>query len=131
LATLLVLAVAGCERSDGLQTYPVRGTVTLDGTPVNFGGVRFVSDSGRLATGEIQSDGSYSMQNPKWGPGVPAGNYQVSVQVRELKEETKTRPAWPGPSLIPEKYEDPATSGLTFEVVPGDNRFNIELSSTP
>ena len=131
LAVLALLAAAGCGQSDRPSTYPVHGAVTLDGNPLSFGGVRFVSDDGRLAKAKIQSDGSYTLSTFEDGDGAIPGSYRISVQVRKMKEETADRPAWPGPSLIPEKYEDPTTSGLQFEVVPGENQYDIELSSKP
>jgi hypothetical protein len=51
--------------------------------------------------------------------------------VREPPDFTKDpiRPP-PGRSLIPEKYEAAATSGLEFKVAPGHNTIDIELSSS-
>ena len=131
MVILIGLAISGCERGDRPQIYPVHGTVTLDGEPVSFGGVRFHSDDGRLATAKIGRDGGYSLATAKWGEGALPGSYRVSVQVRDIKPETETMPAWPGASRIPEKYEDPTTSGLEYEVTPGENRFDIRLSSGP
>ena len=128
-AILSSLLVVGCGDGDHPQIYRVRGTVTLDGAPVSSGGVRFSSPDGRLAIGKIQTDGSYSLATTKWGQGALPGSYRVSVQVRDIKPETDTMPAWPGASRIPEKYEDPTTSGLEFEVVAGENQFDIKLFS--
>ena len=132
LLALILLTATGCERNGRPQTYPVRGKVTLDGKSVEFGDVRFLSDDGRVATGKIQSDGSYRMGTAKWGDGVLPGNYRVTVQVREMMEDpSEMFPGRSGPSQIPEKYEQPETSGLQFEVAEGKDRFDIELSSKP
>ena len=130
LALLAVLANSGCGRSDRPTTHPVHGTVTLDGEPVKFGAVRFISEGGRPAMGKIQSDGSYRLGTFEDDDGALPGSYRVSVMVREKgTEETAIQPAFPGPSLIPEGYEDPNTSGLAFEVVEGDNTFDVPLTS--
>ena len=131
LAVLTMLATTGCgRRNDHPPTYPVNGTVTLDGEPVSFGGVRFISEIGWLAKSRIQSDGSYTLGTFEDDDGAMAGSYRVSLQVREISvEETSMHHAMLGRSLIPEKYQDAKTSGLEFEVVAGENQFDLELKT--
>lgn len=129
VAALLPVAVAGCSRG-GLES-EVSGTVTLDGKPVGPGSVVYGSaDSrGNVATGPVQHDGAYIMKTSR-EVGLAAGHYRAAVSIREMP--TNLQPgerAPPGKSLIPEKYEAMETSGLEFEVKPGGNTINIELTS--
>jgi hypothetical protein len=87
------------------------------------------ASGGKPATGSIESDGSYTL-NTSREVGLAAGKYNVAVSVREMPQNVKRgdRPP-PGKLLIPEKYEQSTTSGLEYEVKPGDNTIDIELTS--
>jgi hypothetical protein len=86
-------------------------------------------EGGKPATGSIESDGSYMLKTSR-EEGLTAGKYKAAVSVREMPQNVKRgdRPP-PGKLLIPEKYEQSTTSGLEYEVKPGDNTINIELTS--
>ncbi|HVT28187.1 MAG TPA: hypothetical protein VHE81_09245 [Lacipirellulaceae bacterium] len=62
--------------------------------------------------------------------GLSAGKYKVGISIREVPTNVKRgdRPP-PGKLLIPERYEDSATSGLEYDVAPGRNTIDIELKS--
>jgi hypothetical protein len=92
--------------------------------------VYVLSSGGKPATGSIESDGSYSV-NTSREPGLAPGEYQVAVSIREMPENvTRSDHPPPGKLLIPEKYEQATTSGLQFEVVPGVNVIDVELTSS-
>jgi hypothetical protein len=127
-AAAFVVALAGCAKST--QESQVSGHVTLDGNRIGPGTVVFSPvDGGKPATGSIESDGSYLMKTSR-DEGLAAGSYRVAVSVREMPQNVQRgdRPP-PGKLLIPEKYEQSATSGLEYEVLPGDNTIDIELTS--
>jgi len=133
LLLVFVLAItsclAGCS-GDHLES-DVTGKVTLDGKAIGPGIIIFapVGAHGNPATGPIESDGSYSLKTSRT-PGLKAGKYQVGVSVRELNLNAKPGDRLPpGKLLIPDKYESSDTSGLAYEVIPGSNTFNIELTS--
>jgi hypothetical protein len=94
----------------------VSGTVTYKGQPVAFGQVTFIHIQGHTAFGPIQ-DGRYSMR-------APVGDCRVAISTLETDppEDPKAgrRLARPGmvipKSFIPEKYQRPEKSGLTFKV---------------
>ena len=128
----LLVALAGCGGSDRLETARVRGTVTLDGQTYTQGGsVIFQPEaSGKMATGQIQSDGSYELATYSPGDGGIVGKHQVTVHPAppEIVNELDDRP--PPPSPFPTKYSQASKSGLTFDVKPGQlNEFAIELKS--
>ena len=125
----VALAVgSGCNRSS-LESQ-VSGNVSLDGKQIGPGIIVFApAGKGTPAMGPIEHGGSYSMSTSHEA-GLSAGKYKIGVSIREVPTNVKRgdRPP-PGKSLIPEKYEDSATSGLEFDVAPGSNTIDIELKS--
>jgi hypothetical protein len=81
------------------------------------------------ASGSIESDGSYTLKTSR-DVGLAAGQYRATVSVREVPKYVQRgdRPP-PGRLRIPEKYEQSGKSGLEFDVQPGRNTINIELTS--
>ena len=124
------LLLAGCRGSGHLETVPVSGTVTLDGKPLAQGTVTFAPEMGRAATGAIQPDGSYTLKTYKPGDGALLGKHRVAVVAREVLPSNGPEPYRAGRWLIPVFYSDSAQSGLSFEVKPGKNVYDIELFST-
>ena len=126
--SVVVGLVSGCSHST--QESQVSGQVFLDGNRIGPGTVVFapVGDC-RPAIGPIDQNGSYSMSTSR-EVGLGAGKYKVAVSIRELPPAIKRgdRPP-PGKLLIPQQYEDSATSGLEYDVAPGRNTIDIELKS--
>lgn len=131
LALVATVAVAlGCG-SDRLTTVPVSGTVTLDGRPVPSGKVVFTPERGPAATGAIESDGSFTLGTYGETDGATLGPHRVAVIATESQGNTDDLDA-PRRWLIPPRYGDPSTSGLTFTVESnGPNRFDLRLSEQP
>lgn len=128
-------ALAGCGRSEGIETARVYGVVSLDGQPYTQGGwVQFTPQfAAKMAGGRIQSDGSYELSTYALGDGAAVGSHQVAVvpAISEGDDDftEEIRPA-PIQSAIPKKYQSAKTSGLVFEVKPGQsNEFPIEMKS--
>jgi hypothetical protein len=121
LAALLVAPCCGCGSAGGRtpELIPVKGKVTRKGQPVTKGVVRFQPDGyGRMATGRLQSDGTYVLTTLKDGDGVVAGPHRVFIS--ELD-----------PSLAKDralkKYGSPNTSGLVADVSTEKTEFTFEL----
>jgi hypothetical protein len=115
--------LAGCGGDDGGMV-PVTGSVTWEGQPVTTGNVTFTPADGatgaRLATGQIQSDGTFAMGTLKHGDGVLPGSYRVAISSAppppiEVMEGQKL-PTGP----VPTSFNDPATSGLEVTIEAGD-----------
>jgi hypothetical protein len=131
-AVLLSTAVAGCGAGRG----EVTGIVTLDGKPLPFGTIQFLGPDGIPCAGAIGPDGSFSVQ-------VPVGEARVLIvcldeaQVRQVGSQlaaARGRAAPPPPvsgpfSLIPQRYGDWTTSGLTISVTRGTNLQDFFLTS--
>jgi hypothetical protein len=86
LFALLAVVLAGC----GKETSPVRGVVTLEGTPVAGATVLFMpdgQDEGRPATGFTSSDGTFRLTTFRPDDGAVAGKYRVLVQKTEAAKD--------------------------------------------
>lgn len=127
LCVLILCCTLGC----GGSTSSVSGRVTLDGRPLTKGTITF-SPTGNApaAIGQISSSGTYRLFVGT-SSSVPPGQYQVTIVATELVEPTATDPSPLPTPLTPEKYNNPATSGLSAEVKAGSNSFDFKLSSTP
>jgi hypothetical protein len=138
-ANLLVL---GCGGDDEIgKRYPVSGTVTYNGKPVEKAQVTFqpVKAELRAASGTVQ-DGKYTLSTAGNNDGAMPGSYQVTVVAKEVDPAKlkSTNPMLPpqalakkanlaAKSLLPTKYSSPGTSGLTAEVKEQPNTFDFDL----
>jgi hypothetical protein len=128
----LVAATAGCGGSQAA----VSGRVTLDGTPLNSGTVSFQpTGGGPVGYGAIRAGGSYSVQTGQQ-PGVAPGEYVVTVQsVSEVTEAQRqaamsgTMTEAVGQLLTPARYAARETTPLRFQLKPGRNNVDLELTS--
>jgi hypothetical protein len=123
------LVLAGCSRS-GLES-SVTGSVTLDGKALGLGGVVFapLSGGGNPSVGTIGRNGQYTLRTANT-LGLNAGKYRVCVNALDTPNPPPgVRDTTPPKQLVPEKYTNLDTSGLEYEVKPGSNTFNIDLSS--
>jgi hypothetical protein len=152
LAVPALLVIASCGKdADGLgKRYPVSGTVTYNGTPLEKGEISFVTEDLTKnfgATGII-TNGSYTLSTGGNDDGAQAGKYKVTIKAKEdflakaqadfQKESGKDNPKFPptytakadaaAKSLIPAGYGDPRTTTLTAEVKEQSNTIPFELS---
>jgi hypothetical protein len=119
----------GCQQSPlGAE---VAGVVTLDGKQLDSGSIVFTPSEGQgnNAFGAVDASGSYFLKSNRT-IGLAPGKYKASVAAYERVEVAPGERSMIEPKLItPQKYRDINSSGLEFEVVPGQNSINIELSS--
>jgi hypothetical protein len=112
-----------------MKTAVVRGKVTYKGKPVPHGSVTFMpTGSGPSATGEIQSDGTYTLTTYSSGDGAILGSHKVMVVAMQdmsgrLPEERTPLP----PPIVPDRYTNPATTPLTAEVKDEENTIDLNL----
>jgi hypothetical protein len=126
LATAFVTLV-GCG-GDHLKTAVVRGKVTCNGKPVPNGTISFIPTAGPTATGEIQSDGSFTLTTYRKDDGAVLGQHTVVIVAMEdmstrLPEARNPLP----PPIVPEKYTSLATTDLRREVKDEVNQFSFDL----
>jgi hypothetical protein len=125
-------AVTGCLGSTPALGR-VSGVVTLDGKPLSSGRVTFWPAAGRSGSGWIETDGRFTLGTFNATDGAVVGSHAVTVTAASKSppgapDFDRDRPVsgWPR-SPIPARYSNPDSSGLSFEVSPGANRFEIKL----
>lgn len=122
----IAASAVGCSKYDA----SVRGSVSLDGTPLERGTVKYASTSdGPSAYGQVDSSGNYRLKTGR-EKGLPPGEYSVTVVAREAVTDWNGEgPPPPGKAIVPPWYRTPQHSSLKFNVGPGDNEINLELKS--
>lgn len=128
-SVLAVVACHGCNSRSEPEAYPVSGRVTVEGSPLTQGTIRFVPASGRPATSAIGPDGSFNLGLPRVGgvgidEGIPPGAYRVTVAASEVIDAEAEEVRW----LAPRRYADFRTSGLEVNVDGPLDEVAIDLS---
>ncbi len=134
----LVLIVLAAIFS-GPSRATITGRVSFQGKPVIWGSVVVVGADGRIASGKIESDGTYRVEDAATGPvslGVISRDPLVQNWASNIKA-TRSRPtakAFTASPVdrkkwfpLPLHYEDPAQSGLTAKLKRGGNEHDIQL----
>lgn len=117
----LVTLAVGC--GDGRPTrVPVSGKVLIDGQPLTYGAVRFNPTEGRVATGAIGPDGTFTLGTYELGDGVAVGTHAVTILAAEELEGSAIR--W----HVPKKYQQASTSELTQTIDGPTDAVVIELT---
>lgn len=132
LCATAIGACSGC--SNGLAS--VSGKVTLDGEPIRGGEdvratVYFNPDGsgGVAAVGLVDENGEYRLTTGSEN-GVPPGTYHVTFTASKLiRNAAGGAPG--GKRISPPRYAVASTSGLTYTVEPGNNTYDLVLSSAP
>ena len=133
-STIVVGLAIGCSTEPATGT--VTGKVTLDGKAVASGTITFMSKTGNApVAASIDTNGSYT------ATGVQIGDVMVSVVslpdgpeggnvIKKSGQETGKRspPPEAPKNLLPARYADPGTSGLTTTVKEGTNQYDIPLT---
>ena len=155
LAILCLLVFGGVwlmgEPTNPYGAVPIVGTLTLDGKPVAGANVILhPRDGGRVAGGITDKQGNFTVitcTSPMANGAIP-GEYDVTFSKIEMPVTAPTdmrslpAPGTPQPRnnpqpsrkyVIPQKYGDPKTSGLSpISVKPtGKNSFDFALSLAP
>ncbi len=154
LSSLMVLGAVGC----GSKTATVSGKVTLNGEPLKGGNVTFARSDGQpTVSSPIGEDGSYKAENvpvgtanvcvetkslnpaltlPKMAGNKPAGPLVNKPSDPNVKLPEGYNPDKSGTGskvhlyvAIPDKYADPKTTDITYEVKSGKQEKTIELTN--
>jgi hypothetical protein len=120
-----VAALAGCS-----SPAVVSGQVIYRKEVLTTGEVSLVAADGKSRSGLIGTDGKYEITDAPLGPvRVVVTATRAEVKAGKVTPLSASAPSPPVPvrSLVPLKYRDPATSGLTYLVTPGRQTNVIEL----
>lgn len=133
IAVTLCVTGVGCSR--GPHMGHIAGEVTYDGKPLSHGTIIFEVSGAGIARGEIKEGQILEVTTIDPGDGVPVGEATVAINSVETMESTKSRNSETGGAqgmmmgrdLIPVRYSNPATSGLSAKIEAGDNFLKFEL----
>jgi hypothetical protein len=134
---LLLITACGRENKLAESGATLEGTVTFKDEQLRFANIS-VSGEGRLASGRIDENGRYKVEN------CPIGEVKVGVNTQsamgEYTSETMRGGAFKGTEAkgrgkvsikmihVPEKYFVPETSGLSTTVKAGNNTYDIVIT---
>ena len=128
---LIVIGTAGCR--PGPKIVPVSGKVTYNGKALKFGSVMFQPESGPLARGTIQPNGTFQLTTYKDGDGCAVGTSKVRItcfqsqNAGNVASQAEAGEVAAGGLLIPKRYTSFGTSGITAEVRHGGKPFVFDL----
>ncbi len=129
-AALLVglVAFAGCNARTG----SISGTVTVDGVPIGNGSVTIVGEQGAPASASIVA-GEYRVEKVPIGPAriavrsLPPPSMMAPPPKAGSGSETAAVPSTFEP--LPDRYLTPEQSGLSLEVVAGEQQHDITVTA--
>ena len=144
LLSLVCLATApGCGGSDRAPLGEVTGTVSYNGQPIASGTIIFEVPGARPANGKIVDGQIQDVTTYEPNDGAPVGQAKIAVFATGAggasPAATGADPGQPiaidenymgggATSVIPPKYNDPTTSGLTWEIKKGENTVTLDLT---
>jgi len=122
------------------RTVPAGGVVVLDGNPVAGAAVLLSPATGGVpARGTTAADGSFTLSTFDNGDGAVVGLHRVGIATMDAQGFVTDDDGLSGKldgrqiqvrAVIPERYMNPATSGLEAEVKRGSaNRFEFGLTA--
>ncbi|MDZ4819906.1 MAG: carboxypeptidase-like regulatory domain-containing protein [Planctomycetota bacterium] len=132
LIVIVSVSVGGC----GKRTPPygkIAGRVTMNGKPVNHGSITFTGE-GVGSMYNLGPDGEFEAKSYDL-PGLPVGKYKVAISPLSYRTSKTVENIQQNPNAgaaakveVPVKYHSAETSGLTIDVVEGENPpFNRDL----
>lgn len=135
----------------GVRRIPVEGRVVLDGSPVDAATVTFIpAAAGRPGLAVTDAEGRFALRDGGMVVGVPPGRYDVAVMKVKLGPARSAKMPALGPHkdgeqpplmevffgdrpiekyIVPQKYSDRDTSGISVTVEAGMGPLTLELSS--
>jgi hypothetical protein len=139
-------AVTGCGGIGSEKLVTVTGKVTLDGgVPMTAGTITFQPDDSKgnksrvSPEGFVDGSGNYKLMTGQ-REGAPLGWYKVGVSpiggntppppLETGKNADPNKNLSPSGGAVPKKYQIPATSGLSVEVVEKPNAGAYDLKVT-
>ena len=127
----LVLVLSGCsDEPERDPTIKIHGKITYKGEALKRGTIVFFPEGGKkIATSEIDEDGTYTLTTYQSNDGALPGEHQVTITSERDMTNVLPEDVKPGdkPWLIPRKYNQVKTSGLTATVPDKEKEINFDL----
>jgi hypothetical protein len=135
IGLLITVAMAGCDSGptgDIVDTVPASGTLTFNGTPLEYYQVAFFPQDNRPAVGITDDQGRFTLGTNGENDGAVVGTHGVAVTYVGKPSDNPDEgimeftPPPPPKHKIPGKYNSAETSGLTVEI-PSDGTSDLKL----
>ncbi len=134
---MLVLATVGCggnKYPNEKQVFKIKGTVTVDGKPVEGIQVALHDKAGpdnqqpTYPQGFTDADGNIRISTYVEGDGAPAGDYAVTFAWQEFNLMSRS---YSGPDKLNKKYSDPKKTPFSVSLGEGkpNDLGNVELTT--
>lgn len=136
MVVLSICPTTGCNSSPNIV--PVKGTVLLDGKPLEGAAVLFHPQADeRPAVGITDKRGTFHLTTRSQGDGAHVGLNKVSItkesddpQLNDAEEVTDAEEGIQDFTLItPAQYASPELSGIEIDVYPGIGSVTLEMTS--
>lgn len=144
----VAVGCGGGASGAALKLVPVSGFVSYKGVPVEGAIVSFMTDGApRTATGKTDAKGAFRLTTMQTDDGAAIGEHQVTIVKQSSPSGTQAfnpetinpddyakmlasgKPLVELQDLLPVRYANPATSGLTRKVIEGErNEFQFDLA---
>lgn len=135
LALLVLLQSVGCDANpDRKRTYPVSGTVLVDGAPAANLAVRAHPTGGMdqndptVSSAFTDTAGKFTFSTFETGDGIPEGEYKLTFEWGEMNLMSMQ---YGGPDKLKNRYKDPGKSETVIKVGPQqpEDLGNINLTT--
>ncbi len=126
---LLSILLPGCAPEELAGS--VTGKITYKGKQLDKGAIAFYpNSSGQVCGSNIQPDGTFRLINQEKTDRIPIGNYTAVIiadngNIAAMNED----PLMKIEPTVPFKFSSPGTSPLKYDVVVGENNFDINLDA--
>ena len=131
VALCALLTACGGADYEGDQRFPLSGTASYDGKPIDLGAITLVPNGGgaKSPSGGVIQDGKYMIAEPM---GPNAGSYRVEIQWlkltgKQLLDSTTGEMYGERKQALPVKFN--TKSELTIEVPAAANKADFDLNS--
>jgi hypothetical protein len=127
LVAALALLVAGSvaaqdKKPPAPKGEEVTGKVALDGTALTGAVITFHAKDGKTTFSAAIEEGTYKAS-------VPVGEYVVTLATAPAPKDKDQKPPPKILPVVPAKYGDPKTSGITAKIKEGKNTVDLDLKS--
>jgi hypothetical protein len=124
---IVIVLVCGCNREPpgGI----VRGKVSYQGKTLDKGSIVFYpTGQAQVCHSNIQKDGTFKLENQVRTERIEPGQYTAVIiadntEIAAMKED----PLYPVQPTVPFKFASVTASPLKYDVVVGENNFDVNL----